>query len=302
MVTSAVAQIPTRAAWLDLLTLTKPRITLLVMLTVAAGYVLGVPLARGAWGAGHWTLLVHTVLGSGLVAAGASALNQVAERDIDGQMHRTVRRPLPAGRLTVLGAASFAWALSLGGILQLSMAVNGVTALVAAATLATYLLVYTPLKRRTPMATLIGVVPGALPIVGGWTGAGGPLDARVWVLFVLLCLWQLPHFLALAWMYRDDYSRAGLPMLSVVEPDGDSTFRQAVLTAVALFPVSLAPVVLGMSGALYFVGAAALSGILIAASMSARRTRTVRGARRVFVVSLFYLPCLLFLMIADRTP
>jgi len=296
-----VARVLARAAPVDLFALTKPRITLLVMLTVAAGYVLAVPLARGAWGVEQWWLLLHTVVGSGLVAAGASALNQVAERDVDALMRRTARRPLPSGRLTVRDATVFSWILGLGGILHLSLVVNTLTALVAAATLGTYLLLYTPLKRRTPIATLIGVVPGALPIVGGWTGAGGPLDARVWVLFVILCMWQLPHFLALAWMYREDYARAGLRMLSVVEPDGDSTFRQAVLTAAALFPVSLAPVVLGMSGALYFAGAAVLSGVLLAVSLSALRTRTVREARRVFLVSLVYLPGVLLLMIADRS-
>ncbi|MEO6445066.1 MAG: UbiA family prenyltransferase, partial [Gemmatimonadaceae bacterium] len=147
----------------------------------------------------------------------------------------------------------------------------------------------------------IGAIPGALPIVGGWTGAGGALDARIGVLFAILCMWQLPHFLALAWMYRDDYARAGLQMLSVVEPDGVSTFRQAELTAAALIPVSLAPALLGMSGNIYFVGAALLSGTLFAASVAAGRDRTIKQARRVFLVSLVYLPAVLLLMIADRS-
>ncbi|HEX5634632.1 MAG TPA: heme o synthase, partial [Gemmatimonadales bacterium] len=259
MVTHAMAQVMARAAPVDLVALTKPRITLLVMLTVAAGYVLGIPVTRGAWGAREWMLLVHTVLGAGLVASGASALNQVAERDIDALMRRTARRPLPAGRLTVRDATAFGWMLCIVGVTYLSLAVNVTTAIVAAATFGSYLLLYTPLKRRTPVATIIGVVPGALPIVGGWSGAGAPLDARVWVLFAMLCLWQVPHFLALAWMFREDYGRAGLRMLSVVEPDGDSTFRQSVYTAAALIPISLAPAMLGMSGGVYFIGAAALS-------------------------------------------
>lgn len=299
--THAMAQVMARAAPVDLVALTKPRITLLVMLTVAAGYVLGVPVTRGSWSGGEWLLLVHTVLGAGLVASGASALNQVAERDIDALMRRTAGRPLPAGRLAVRDATVFGWMLCVVGVAYLSLAVNATTALVAAATCGSYLLLYTPLKRRTPVATLVGVVPGALPIVGGWSGAGAPLDTRVWVLFTILCLWQVPHFLALAWMFRDDYGRAGLRMLSVVEPDGDSTFRQSVYTAAALIPISLAPAMLGMSGGVYFIGAAALSCAQLAISVVANRARTVRHARQVFLASLVYLPGVLLLMIADRT-
>lgn len=296
-----VARLFARAAPVDLLALTKPRITLLVMATVAAGFVLAVPTARGAWDFDLWQIFMHTVLGAGLVAAGSSALNQVAERDVDALMRRTSTRPLPAGRLNVRDATIFAWGLGIVGVVYLALAVNVTSAIVAAATLGTYVLLYTPLKRRTPMATLIGAIPGALPIVGGWTGAGGALDARVWVLFAILCMWQLPHFLALAWMYRDDYARAGLQMLSVVEPDGDSTFRQARLTSAALIPVSLSPALLGMSGNIYFVGAALLSGALFAASVAAGRDRTIKQARRVFLVSLVYLPGVLLLMIADRS-
>lgn len=292
---------PTGVAPIDLLALTKPRITLLVMLTVAAGFALAVPVAQGTWNVDLWWRFIHTVLGAGLVAAGASAFNQVAERDVDALMRRTAGRPLPSGRLDVRVASSFAWGLGIVGVVYLTVAVNVTSAMVAAATLGTYVLLYTPLKRRTPMATLVGAIPGALPIVGGWAGAGGPLDARIGVLFAMLCMWQLPHFLALAWMYRDDYARAGLQMLSVVEPDGESTFRQAELTAAALIPVSLAPALMGMSGNLYFVGAALLSGALFAASVAAGRDRTIKQARRVFLVSLVYLPGVLLLMIADRS-
>lgn len=290
-----------RVAPADLLALTKPRITMLVVLTVAAGFALAVPPSSGPWTMSTWRLLLHTMFGAAIVAAGTSALNQVIERDVDALMRRTVRRPLPAGRLAVRDATIFAWGLGIAGVGYLTLLVNVTTALVAALTLLTYVLLYTPLKRRTPMSTLIGAIPGALPIVGGWTGAGGELTTRVWLLFVILCMWQLPHFLALSWMYREDYARAGLRMLSVVEPDGGSTFRQATLTAAALIPVSLAPVVFQMAGGVYFVGAAVLSGAMFAMSVAAARDRSVRRARRLFLASLVYLPGVLTLMIVDRS-
>jgi heme o synthase len=296
-----VANVLDRVAPVDLLVITKPRITLLVVLTVAAGFVLGVPMSSGSWTASTWSLFLHTLFGAATVAAGTNALNQVLERDVDALMHRTSRRPLPAGRLGVRDATIYAWGLGVLGVGYLAVLVNVTTALVAAATLLSYVLLYTPLKRRTPISTLIGAIPGALPIVGGWTGAGGELSSRVWLLFVLLCLWQLPHFLALSWMYRDDYARAGLQMLSVVEPDGESTFRQAALTAAALIPVSLAPSAFGMAGGIYFVGAALLSVALFAISVSAARDRSIKRARRLFLASLVYLPGVLTLMIVNRT-
>jgi len=223
------------------------------------------------------------------------------ERDVDALMRRTSRRPLPSGRLGVRDATVFAWGLGVVGVGYLALFVNVTTACVAAATLLSYVLLYTPLKRRTPVSTLIGVIPGALPIVGGWTGAGGELVSRIWLLFAILCMWQLPHFLALSWMYRDDYARAGIRMLSVVEPDGHSTFRQAVLTAAALIPVSLAPSAFGMAGGVYFVGAALLSGALLAISVAAARDQSIKRARRLFLASLVYLPGVLTLMIVNRT-
>ena len=290
-----------RVAPRDLLALTKPRITQLVVITVAAGFVLAMPLSNGAWTMASWRLLLHTLFGAAMVAAGTNALNQVMERDVDALMLRTSRRPLPSGRLGVRDATVVAWGLGVVGVGYLALFVNLTTAVVAAATLLTYVLLYTPLKRRTPVSTLIGVIPGALPIVGGWTGAGGELVSRVWLLFAILCMWQLPHFLALSWMYRDDYARAGLRMLSVVEPDGRSTFRQAVLTAAALVPVSLAPAVFGMAGGTYFMGAALLSGGLLAVSVAAALDQSIRRARRLFLASLVYLPGVLILMIANRT-
>jgi heme o synthase len=243
-----------RARAADFLALTKPRIVALVVLTVAAGYVLARPavVSVGPSTAVWLAVLFHTLLGTALVAGGTNALNQVAERDVDALMHRTRSRPLPAGRLTPLAATLFAWAIALLGLAELAAFVNAATAILAAATLVSYVYVYTPLKRRTTVATLVGAVPGALPIVGGWAAAGAPLDIRAGTLFGLMFLWQIPHFLAIAWMYREDYARAGLKMLSVGDEDGGATFRQATLNAAALLPVGLVPFVLGMAGAVYF--------------------------------------------------
>lgn len=272
---------------------------MLVLVTMAAGYamapVLGV-VSPAAWVLG----LFHAMVGTALVAGGTNALNQVVERDVDALMARTARRPLPSARLEVREAAAFAWLIGAAGVAYLALLVNGVTAVLAALTLASYVFVYTPLKRRTPLSTLVGAVPGALPIVGGWTAAGGTLDSHASILFAILFLWQLPHFLALSWIYRDDYARAGLQMLSVGDADGRMTFRQAALHAAALVPVSLAPAVVGMGGPLYFAGAALLSGGYFWASVVAARRPSREGARRLFAASLIYLPSVLALMIADR--
>ena len=215
-------------------------------------------------------------------------------------MRRTAGRPLPAGRLSVVEATVFAVGAGLLGVAYLGLLVNRLTATIAAATLVSYVLVYTPLKRRTALATLVGAVPGALPIVGGWTAAGGSLDARAWLLFALLFLWQLPHFLALGWIYRDDYARAGLPTLSAGDPDGRRTFRQAALDAAALLAVSLAPTLIGMTGAFYFIGAIGLSTWLLWTSGACARNPSTDRARRLFRATLVYLPSILFLLIVDR--
>jgi protoheme IX farnesyltransferase len=266
---------------------------------MAAGYVMAPSL--GATTGPVWVLeLLHALIGTALVAGGTNALNQIAERDVDALMRRTARRPLPSARLDVSEAAVFAWFIGTTGVAYLAILVNGITAVLAAITLASYVFVYTPLKRRTPLATLIGAVPGALPIVGGWTAAGGPLDERPSILFAILFLWQLPHFLALSWIYRDEYARAGLQMLSVHDPDGRTTFRQAALHAAALVPISLAPAVVGMGGPLYFAGAALLSGGYLWASVAAAQRTSHDAARRLFSASLIYLPSVLALMIVDR--
>jgi heme o synthase len=282
----------------DLLALAKPRIVALVALTAAAGYALGLrALPAGQYpgtslGAQLWVLL-HAALGTALAAGGTSALNQLLERDVDALMRRTARRPLPAGRVTPRQAAAFAWAAGALGVAELWLFVNATTALLAAATLVVYVYAYTPLKRRTHLATLVGAVPGALPIVGGWTAAGAPLDARAAALFAILFLWQIPHFLALGWIYREDYARAGIRLLSSDDADGRATFRQAALNAGALVPVSLAPAALAMAGRAYAAAALLLSVLLLALAIAAVRAPTMRHARRLFLATLAYLPALL---------
>jgi protoheme IX farnesyltransferase len=216
-------------------------------------------------------------------------------------MRRTANRPIPSGRLSPGLAAAFAWLLGSAGIAYLAALVNTTTAVVAAMTLLSYVFCYTPLKRRTTLATLIGGIPGALPIVGGWTAAGGRLGPEAWVLFWILFLWQLPHFLALAWMYREDYARAGMRMLSVDDQTGTSTFRQAALYAGALLPVSLAPTLFGTTGPWYFFGAMAISGWFLLVSLRGVTARTLPAARRLFLTSVWYLPALLLLMVVDKT-
>ncbi|GBD31924.1 Protoheme IX farnesyltransferase [bacterium HR33] len=291
MVTAAIATFRPG----DFLELTKPRIVGLVLLTVAAGFVM----AAGLPGPAEAVLLLNTLAGTALVAGGTNALNQVFERDVDALMARTRGRPLPQGRLSPETATAFAWALGLGGILYLAFAVNGITALLAALTLGSYVFLYTPLKRRSRVATLVGSVPGALPIVGGWTAGGGGLGIEAWALFWIVFLWQLPHFMSLAWLYRKDYARAGLKTLGASE-DGPGTFRQAALYALALLPVSLIPALLHLAGAVYFAGAMLLSGWFVWVSGRAALRLDERAARRVFSASVLYLPALLALMVAGR--
>jgi protoheme IX farnesyltransferase len=282
----------TRAS--DYAALAKPRLNMLVVASTAAGYVL----------AGGDTTSVSTVLwlvaGTGLVAGGASAFNQLIERDTDGLMTRTRLRPLPGGRLVAREALAFAVVLSLAGLLVLAAGVNRLAATVALATLGSYAAIYTPLKRRTSFATVIGAIPGALPPVIGWAGAANDLSRGAWILFAIVFLWQLPHFLAIAWMYRDDYARAGFPMLPVIEPDGRSTARQVVIYTAALLPVALAPSLVGIAGPAYFAGALALTLLFVGAAIRFALKRTNRDARRLFFASITYLPLLWLLMIADR--
>jgi len=278
----------------DFVALAKPRLNLLVVASALAGYVM----------AGGEMLdairVVCTVAGTALVAGGASAINQVLERVPDSLMRRTRMRPMPDGRLQPFEGIAFGIALVLAGLLILAAAVNLLSAGVALTTLLTYALIYTPLKRRTSFATVIGAIPGALPPVIGWAAARGALSQGAWVLFAIVFLWQLPHFLAIAWMYREDYARAGFPMLPVIEPDGRSTARQAVFYCAALLPVSLAPTLLGMTSAIYFVAALGLGLLFLALTLKFARTRAAADARRLFFGSIIYLPILWILMIAGR--
>lgn len=278
----------------DFFALTKPRIVLLVMLTAAVGFYVAAPPGTAT------LLLVHTLIGTALVAGGTGALNQVAESDVDGRMRRTERRPIPAGRLDRGVSAVYAAALGLAGTVYLARFVNALTAVLAALTLLSYVFLYTPLKRRTSLNTLVGAVPGALPILGGWSATGAALGPPAWALFWILFLWQLPHFLALAWLYRDDYGRAGLRMLSVDDPDGRLTFGQALLYAAALLPTSLLPSVFGIAGGLYFAGALLLGLWFVGMAVLAARHRNAAAARRLFLVSIAYLPALLGVLALDK--
>ncbi len=285
----------TQTKFSDYLALTKPRVTLMVVITMAFGFYIG---ARGEM---DWLLLLHAVVGTALVAGGTSALNQYFERDIDAKMQRTKKRPLPAGRLQPREAMVFSITISVAGIAHLLLAVNLLTAVLAALTLISYVFLYTPLKQRSSLSTVVGAIPGALPPLGGWTAARGDLSLEGWVLFAILFLWQLPHFLAIAWIYREDYRRGGFPMLTVVDPAGDSAGRQIISNCLALLPVSLLPTILGMAGRLYFVGALALSLFFLGCGIAVMRHRTNADVRRLLRASLVYLPMLLALMALDKT-
>jgi protoheme IX farnesyltransferase len=285
----APALAPRRLA--DYLALTKPEITFNVVITALVGYLVA---ARGAVHAG---LLFHTLFGTALVAGGASALNQWVERDLDAMMRRTARRPLPAGRLTPRESLAFALALVAAGTAYLALTAGLLASALAAATAAGYLLVYTPLKRVTSLATVVGAVPGAIPPMIGWAAARGRLDAGAWALFFILFFWQMPHFLALAALYRRDYAQAGFRVLSVVDPGGTSTARQSLLYTLALLEASLVPRFLGMAGPLYFFGALGLGlGFLYYAGRLALRPESRAHASGLFRYSLLYLPLLCTLM------
>jgi protoheme IX farnesyltransferase len=294
MKTGTVALPAVRSRASDFAMLAKPRLNVLVVASALAGYVMGGGDMSNA------IRVVFTVLGTALVAGGASAFNQVIERNPDSQMQRTRSRPVPDGRLQAAESLAFATALSLVGLLILGAGVNLLSAGVALVTLVSYAAVYTPLKRRTSFSTVIGAVPGALPPVIGWAAARGALSEGGWVLFAIVFLWQLPHFLAIAWMYRQDYARAGFPMLPVIEPDGRSTGRQAVFYCAALLPVSLTPTLIGLANAVYFAGALVLGVLFLGLTLKFARTRAMSDARRLFFGSIIYLPILWILMIVFR--
>jgi heme o synthase len=293
----AAAAVPidaSRSRLADLLVFTKVRVNALVVATTAGGFYMG------STGAIDPALLIGTIAGTALVAGGAAAINQISERDLDRLMDRTRLRPVADGRMGLGEAKGVAWAASLAGLVLLALVSNMLATAVAAATLAIYAFVYTPMKRLTSFATVVGAVPGGLPPMIGWAAARGSLDTPAWALFLIVFLWQLPHFLAIAWLYREDYARAGLPMLPVVDPDGASTARQALLYTTALLPVSLLPSALGLTGLVYAVAALALGLAFIGVGVGFAVRRTKPNARVLFLTSLIYLPALWIVMMLDR--
>ncbi len=283
------------ARWADFVTLAKPRLTLMVVVTTAAGFLLAAsrPLA--------WTSLWHAVAGTAMVAAGAQVLNQVIERRTDALMRRTANRPLPAGRMQPETALAYGVALAAGGILYLALLTNLQTAVLGALTLALYLAVYTPMKRFSSLSTLVGAIPGAVPPMMGCAAATGELGPVAWILFGILFLWQMPHFLSIAWLYRHDYQRGGFPMLTHGPRAGARTARQMVLYAAALVPVSVLPSVFGFAGVAYLAGTLVLGLAFVAAAFGFGRAQNSFAARRLMLASLVYLPLVLMLMVADQT-
>ncbi len=288
-----------RAAVADYVELLKPRLASLVIVTTVVGFYLG---WTGSIGLAFLAGLTHTVLGTALVAGAAMVLNQVLERDTDALMHRTRHRPIPSGRVGTAEATVFGVILGASGMIYLSTVINGLTGALAALTIGSYLFCYTPLKSRTPLCTLVGAVPGAIPPMMGFTAAAGLLDARAWILFAILFVWQMPHFLAIAWLYRDDYARGRQLMLTVVDPQGVTTARHITTFSLCLLPVSLMPTVVGMAGMAYFAAAMVLGMIFLTFALRLAAGRTEAAARALFIVSILYLPALLGVMVYDRVP
>ena len=277
-------------------TLTKPDVSFLVLITTAAGYYMGV---RGPV---NWLHMLHTVFGTMLIAGGTAALNHYIERDSDRYMRRTASRPLPSGLLQPPEALYFGLVLCVVGAVDLCFGAGLLAAGLGVATSVSYLLAYTPLKRKTVWATFIGAFPGAIPPMIGWVAATGHLDRGAWLLFGILFLWQFPHFHAIAWMYREDYARAGILMLPVVDPKGTRTFRQIVLFAIALVGVSLLPAVMGLAGMLYFFGALVISTGLVQVCLWAASSRSNSRAKWLMHATVLHIPLLLALMVVDKLP
>ncbi len=275
--------------------LTKPRITFLVVLTAAAGFCLGSAQAI------DYLKLLHLSLGIVFLSSGISALNQFMERETDGLMRRTESRPLPSGRLAARPALVYGLALLIAASVYLAIFINPLTAVLGAVTFATYLFIYTPLKTKTTLSTVLGAFPGAMPPFIGWVAARGEIGLGAWVLFAILFLWQFPHFLAIAWMYRDDYARAGIKMLPVVEPEGRVTSQQIVVYTIMLVPVSLLPALIDMAGMPYLIGAVALGFGFLYFSIRAAIQRTTWQARRLLLASVLYLPALFILMVLNHS-
>lgn len=278
----------------DLLVLTKVRLNSLVVFTTAGGYYMG------AQGPISPLLMLNACVGTALVASGAAAFNQIHERDVDRLMERTRNRPMVQGRLSIGRANQWAYGLSALGVLMLWFGANPLAAALALATLLLYVWVYTPMKTRSSLATVVGAVPGALPPMIGWAASRGSAEFVSWTLFAIMFLWQLPHFLAIAWMYRDDYARAKMPMLPVIDADGAMTGRQAVMYAGALVPMSVMPMIFGLAGRAYGIGALVLGITLAVVAVVFAMHRSRENARTLFLASIAYLPLLLILMAASK--
>jgi protoheme IX farnesyltransferase len=279
------------AAYLEL---TKPRITFLIVLTAAAGFALASP------GRVDYRAMLTAMVGIALLSSGIATLNQYMEKDLDALMRRTANRPLPTGKLLPWEALAFGVGLTVLAEIYLAVLVNPLSAVLGLTVIAGYLFAYTPLKTRTSLSTFVGAFPGAVPPLIGWASARGTIGVEAWVLFAILFLWQFPHFLAIAWMYREDYTRAGILMLPVVEPDGRVTGQQIVLYTVMLLPVSLLPTLLGTAGKIYFVGAIVLGLLFLYFSLRAAFSKSRQAARQLLLASVIYLPLLFILMVLDR--
>ena len=279
---------------MDYLALTKPRVVLMVLITAFVGFYLASP------GELHWLLLGHTLIGVALASGGTLALNQYLERDLDARMLRTRERPLPEGRLQPGEALGFGVAITASGLIYLTWLVNPLSGLITAGSVASYLFLYTPLKQKTPLCLMIGAVPGALPPVTGWAAASGGLSLEAWVLFTILFLWQIPHSLSIAVLYREDYARANFQLLPVVDPDGTRTGRQIVVHSLALLAVGLLPTSLQVAGAVYFVTAFVLGMAMLICGVMLAISYSSAAARRLLFASLIYLPALLVMMAVDK--
>lgn len=279
----------------DYIELTKPRLTTLSVLTTLAGYYIG------SAGVIQGNLLLHTLIGAFMVGGGCGALNMFMEHEHDARMKRTAKRPIPAGRLTPVEVLVFGSLISVAGVVYLAVAVNMLTGILGAVTIVSYLLLYTPLKRLTTLNTLVGAIPGAIPPVMGWAAATDSLGPGLggWILFSILFFWQMPHFLSLAWMCRDDYAQAGYRMLAVVDPDGSRTGMQILLYTSALVPVSLVPTMVGLAGGIYFFSALALGILFLVLGVNVARGKSRKEARMLFHYTLLYLPVLLLVLALD---
>ena len=281
---------------LDFLELTKPRVVLMVLVTTTVGFYLG------SQGEPDYVSLLHTLFGTALAGGGTLALNQLLEREADAKMDRTRLRPLPDGRLQPLDALVFGTLITVGGLVYLTLEVNSLSAQVTATIVITYLFAYTPLKKKTSLCSIVGAIPGALPPVIGWAATREALNLEAWVLFTIMFLWQMPHSLAIGWLYREDYARAGFRLLPVIDQDGKSTGRQIVSNCLALLAVGLIPTLIGFTGTTYFFCALLLGSIFLWYGISLALSCSQAAARRLLFASLVYLPVLLAVMAFDKVP